>query len=204
MTVLTKIAPLTAEAAPWPPPQGEWTYEDYLYLPADGWQYEIIQGRLVMVPAPRPSHQQIVIRLGAALFDFLHRYPLGEVFPAPTDVLVPGKAEPVQPDLAFVSAERLGLVTQRAIEGAPDLVVEILSPSTWLDDRRTKFALYAEMGVREYWIVDPDEQTVEVFSLQEGRYALVNRFGPDATLRSDLLPAFEIAVADVFPAEIGR
>jgi Uma2 family endonuclease len=112
---------------------------------------------------------------------------------------MPGKAEPVQPDLVFVAAERLDIVTQRAIEGVPDLVVEVLSPSNWLDDRRTKFALYAEIGVREYWIVDPDERTVEVFSLQEGRYALRGRFGPDETLRSDLLPGFEVAVGDLFP-----
>ncbi len=187
------------ETATWPP-QGKWTYEDYARLPRDGWQYEVIYGRLIMVPAPAPGHQLIVGELLAALTTFLRRHPLGRVFPAPTDVLVPGKAEPVQPDLVFVAAGRLNIVTKRAIEGAPDLVVEVLSPSTWLDDRRTKYALYADLGVREYWIVDPDERTVEVFSLQEGRYGLVNRYGPDDVLRSALLPGFEVCVAELFPA----
>jgi len=200
MAIATRTAPLAREAATWPPPQGEWTYEDYLRLPTDGWQYEIIYGRLFIVPAPMPIHQRIVRELLTALTVFLHHHPLGEVFPSPTDVLAPGKAEPVQPDLVFVTAERAHIVTQRAIEGAPDLAVEVLSPSNWLDDRRTKFTLYAEIGVREYWIVDPDERTVEVFSLQEGRYALVNRFGPDEILRSALLPGFEVAVGDLFPA----
>jgi len=200
MTVLTKTAPPTTEVATRPPPQGEWTYEDYLNLPTDGWQYEIIHGRLSMVPASSPIHQSIVGELLTVLKVFLRQHPLGKVFPAPTDVLVPGKAEPVQPDLVFVAAERLDIITLRAIEGVPDMVVEVLSPSNWLDDRRTKFALYAEMGVREYWIVDPDERTVEVFSLQEGRYALIGRLGPDETLRSDLLPGFEVAVVDLFPA----
>ncbi len=199
MAVMTRTGLPPAETATWPP-QGEWTYEDYLRLPRDGWQYEVIDGRLIMVPAPMPIHQQVIIRLGAALFDFLRRHPLGEIFPAPTDVLVPGRAEPVQPDLVFVAAERLNIVTKRAIEGAPDLAIEVLSPTTWLDDRRTKFALYAEIGVKEYWIVDPDERTVEVFALQEGRYGLVNRYGSDETLRSDLLPGFEVVVGELFPA----
>jgi Uma2 family endonuclease len=199
MAIITRTTLRPAETATWPP-QGKWTYEDYTRLPRDGWQYEVIYGRLTMVPAPMPIHQQVVIRLGAALLDFLRHHPLGEVFPAPTDVLVPGKAEPVQPDLLFVATERLNIVTKRAIEGAPDLVVEVLSPSTWLDDRRTKYVLYADLGVREYWMVDPDERTVEVFVLQEGRYGLVNRYGPDETLRSDLLPGFGALVRELFPA----
>jgi Uma2 family endonuclease len=105
----------------------------------------------------------------------------------------------VQPDLVFVAAERMDIVTQRAIEGVPDMTVEVLSPSNWLDDRRTKFALYAEIGVREYWIVDPDERTVEVFALQAGRYGLVDRFGVGDTLHSDLLAGFEMDVEDIFP-----
>lgn len=199
MAVTIQTAPQAVGAATWPPPQGEWTYEDYLRLPTDGWQYEVIHGKLSVVPAPRPVHQLIVGELLTALTVFLHQYPLGKVFPAPTDVLMPGKAEPVQPDLVFVAAERLDIVTQRAIEGVPDLAVEVLSPSNWLDEHRTKFALYAEIGVREYWIVDPDERNVEVFSLQEDRYALIGRFGPNETLRSDLLPGFEVAVGDLFP-----
>ncbi|RLC66448.1 MAG: Uma2 family endonuclease [Chloroflexi bacterium] len=199
MTVLTASAPVEVKENEQMPPQGEWTYADYLRLPDDGWQYEVIYGRLLMNPAPSPTHQRIISELLTAIKIFLRQHPVGEVFPAPTDVVIPGKAEPVQPDLVFVAAERMDIVTQRAIEGVPDLTVEVLSPTNWLDDRRTKFALYAEIGVREYWIVDPDQRTVEVFSLQEGRYALVDRYGSDDTLRSDILPGFEVAVASFFP-----
>ncbi len=201
MAVLAKTAPPATEKATWSLPQGEWTYEDYLRLPSDGWQYEIIHGRLLLAPAPPPSHQLVVGRLLTALKVFLRQHPLGEVFPAPTDVLLPGLAEPVQPDLVFIAAERLDIVTHRAIEGVPDLTIEVLSPSNWMDDRRTKFALYAEMGVREYWIVDPDERTVELFSLQEGRYALLNRLSLEDTLCSNLLPGFEMPVRDIFPMQ---
>ena len=199
MAVETPVTSPAVEATTWLPPQGKWSYEDYRRLPGDNWQYEVIYGRLIVVPAPAPIHQLIIAELLTALKSFLHRHPLGEVFPAPTDVVVPGKAEPVQPDLVFVAAERMSIVTQRAIEGVPDMTVEVLSPSNWLDDRRTKFALYAEIGVREYWIVDPDERTVEVFSLREGRYALVDRFGAGDTLRSKLLAGFEVKVEDIFP-----
>lgn len=183
----------------WPPPQGEWTYEDYRRLPSNGLQYEVIHGKLIMIPAPTTTHQSIVMRLGAAFFNFLHLHPLGEVFPAPIDVVAPGMADPVQPDLVFVASERMDIVTERAIEGVPDLVVEVLSPSNWLYDRRLKFALYAEIGVREYWIVDPDGRTVEVFSLQDGDYELQDRVTSGATLRSELLSGFEMAVDDIFP-----
>lgn len=199
MVVLTKSAPIEAAEIRQTPIQGEWTYADYLRLPDDGWQYEVIHGRLIMNPAPSPIHQQIIMRLSAAIFNFLDQHPVGEVFPAPVDVVIPGKAEPVQPDLVFVAAERMDIVTRRAIEGAPDLTVEVLSPSNWLDDRRDKFALYAAVGVREYWIVDPDERTVEVFTLQEGRYALLDRFGTGDTLRSQLLADFAVAVGELFP-----
>jgi Uma2 family endonuclease len=200
MVIETQLASPMVEVTTWPPPQGKWSYEDYRRLPGDNWQYEVIYGRLIMVPAPAPIHQLIIAELLTALKSFLHHHPLGEVFPAPTDVVVPGKADPVQPDLVFVAAERMAIVTQRAIEGVPDMTVEVLSPSNWLDDRRTKFALYAEIGVREYWIVDPDERTVEVFALQAGRYALVDRFGVGDTLHADLLAGFEVDVEDIFPA----
>jgi len=152
-----------------------------------------------MIPAPTTTHQSIVMRLGAAFFNFLRLHPLGEVFPAPIDVVAPGMADPVQPDLVFVASERMEIVTERAIEGVPDLVVEVLSPSNWIYDRRLKFVLYAEIGVQEYWIVDPEERTVEVFSLQEGNYELQTQVAPGATLRSEFLPGFEMAVDDIFP-----
>ena len=201
MAVLTKAALPAVEKVPWPPLQGEWTYEDCQRLSTDGWQYEIIHGRLIIVPAPRPIHQLIIGELLTALTLFLRQHPLGKIFSAPIDALVPDKAEPVQPDLVFVAAERMDIVTQRAIEGTPDLTIEVLSLSNWLDDRRTKFALYAEMGVREYWIVDPEAETVEVYRWQEGAFALHGRFVPGDVASSALLEGFSVEVDAVLRAD---
>jgi Uma2 family endonuclease len=100
----------------------------------------------------------------------------------------------VQPDLLFISKEHLSIVKEDLIAGAPDLIAEILSPSNWIVDRRDKFGLYAEAGVKEYWIIDLDSQTVEVFTLQAGAYALAGRYGVGETARSALLAGFEIPV----------
>jgi len=129
------------------PAQGEWTYEDYLRLPDDGWRYEVLKGVLHMTAAPAPRHQAALRNLTVRLVRYLESNPLGEVYFAPIDVFLPeGLATPCQPDLVFLSTERSGLVSERGIEGTPDLIAKVLSPSNWLDDRRTKFEIYAEAG----------------------------------------------------------
>jgi Uma2 family endonuclease len=193
-------ASFQAEKDPFPP-QGKWTYEDYRRLPDDGWRYEVLRGSLHMSPAPGSRHQASLRNLTFLVLTYLQSHPLGEVYFAPFDVLLPGGlAAPVQPDLVFVSRERLGLISERGLEGAPDLVAEILSPSNWLDDRRTKFEIYAQAGVREYWILDPQGKTVEVFTLAEGLYALLGVFDTGERARSEVLPGFEPAVAEIFTA----
>ncbi len=196
MTIETKNQRPASERA-WPPAQGEWTYEDYARLPDDGWRYEVIEGRLYMSPPPRERHQRASSELHFALMSFVKERGLGRIYAAPFEVLMPG-ATPVQPDLVFIAADRLEeVVTPDGVRGVPDLIVEILSPGTWLTDRRDKFELYQTAGVREYWIVDTEAQTIEVFNLQEGAYKLLSRWEASEMAHSEVLAGFEVAVDDV-------
>ena len=188
---------MAVEERPWPPPQGQWTYQDYLHLPDDGMQYEIIKGVLYMVPAPTTEHQRASRNLEFQMWEFARRHHLGEVFDAPTDVYLPGQETPVQPDILFVAAGRAGIIQERGIEGAPDLVVEILSPRTWWQDRKIKLPLYEETGVPECWIVDPDQGTIEVYGLERGVYALLGHWGRGEVVVSRVLPGFQVAVDQV-------
>ncbi len=180
------------------PAQGEWTYEDYRRLPDDGWRYEVLRGELHMTPAPNWKHQQAVYSLGFLLKLFLQRRRLGKACPAPIDVILPAVATPVQPDLVFISKDRMEIIKEGGIEGAPDLIIEVLSPSNWLTDRRTKFEIYALAGVREYWIADPRVRSLEVFALRNGVYELLGKFGPGEKADSEVLPGFEPAIDEIF------
>jgi len=106
------------------PPQGKWTYEDYCRLPEDGWIYEIIEGELYMSPAPKTIHQKCGGRLFAAFLNFAQRYDLGEPYYSPIDVILPGLANPVQPDVIFIVKERFDIIKEERVEGAPDIIVE--------------------------------------------------------------------------------
>lgn len=152
----------------------EWTYEDYRQLPDDGNRYEIIDGRLYVTPAPSPYHQILSRRL-QFLFYPLELAGQGQIFNTPVDLLMLG-ATPVQPDLVFLDAEQAALITSRALEGVPKLVVEILSPSTAGRDRTLKSHKYAACGLPHYWIVDPFARTLEMFRLHEGGYRLEQAF----------------------------
>ena len=145
------------------------TWEDVLRLPEDGNRYEFIGGRLYMTPAPVTRHQRISKRLERALMPILEDAGHGELFRAPYLVEFPGTGDRVQPDILFVSSERRAIIGEKAVLGAPDLVVEILSPSTAHRDRGIKLDLYARRGVREYWIVDPVEDVVDVWRFARTR-----------------------------------
>jgi len=188
----------TVEERGWPPPQGQWTYEDWLRLPDDGWQYEVIEGVLYMVPAPTTIHQRISRELQWHMLNFIKQHHLGEVFDAPTDVYLPDQDTPVQPDLLFIVTGRAHLISERGINGAPDLVVEILSPKTWWQDRRVKVPLYEEAGVQECWVVDPDASAIEVYVLRGQTYELLGRWGMGEVIHSEVLERFEMAVDAVF------
>lgn len=194
--VLRDVKLATETAEEWPA-QGEWTYDDYRRLPDDGWRYEVIRGRLNMSPAPRPKHQRSARGLFRALDSFVERFELGEVFFAPIDVNLPELTAPVQPDLLFIRQDRLDIVKEDCIAGPPDLIVEILSPSNWMLDRRDKFEVYAAAGVGEYWVVDSDSRTIEVFVLEEGSYRMLDSRGPGESIGSRTLAGLEVKIDDV-------
>lgn len=182
----------------WPAP-GEWTYEDYLDLPDDGYRYEVIYGDLYMTPAPNINHQRTSGELEYALQRFVKQQDLGLVLHAPCDLILELHAAPVQPDIFFIAKERLDIVAEQSVQGVPDFIVEILSPSDSGYDRDRKFNLYRQAGVPEYWIVDPEKRTIEVFVLSEGTYSLGGRFGAGQAAASKVLVGFSVAVAAVMP-----
>jgi Uma2 family endonuclease len=188
----------TAIERPWPPEQGEWTYEDWLKLPDDGYRYEVIDGVLYMSPPPLIRHQRNSIRLVEIFLAFLKLHPLGELLYAPVGVRLPNQPVPLQPDIVFVRAERLDIIQEHYIEGVPDLLVEILSPSNWLYDRREKMQVYQGAGVPEYWIVDPRAQIIEIYVLEQGVYQLAGQYGRGEVALSRLLPGFEVPVEAIF------
>ena len=174
------------------------TYKHYEALPADGRRYELHEGELSVTPAPNPQHQRILRNLNDVLWQHVKTRALGEVLFAPIDCIL-GETTVVQPDLVYLDATHLSIVSARGIEGPPTLVVEILSPSTTLIDRSTKRQLYARYGVPYYWIVDPEARTVEAYSLSEGGYHLVTgAAGPD-TVTLPPFPELAFAPASLWP-----
>jgi Uma2 family endonuclease len=175
----------------------QYTYADFAELP-EGAPYQLIEGDLVMTPLPSPYHQRVSKRIESLLFEFAEKdRDLGEVFYSPIDIRL-GDTEVYQPDIIFVSKERLSIIGDKNVEGAPDLVVEVLSPSTAYYDLKHKKSVYAASGVKEYWIADPIEKSIEVYANAGGRLTLDNRAESGETARSRLLEAFTVAVDQVF------
>lgn len=179
-----------------PNPHIKFTYEDYVNAPEDK-RYELLDGELLMTPAPAEIHQRISILLGWKLLQFVTENDLGRVYQAPFDVVL-SDMDVVQPDLLFISNARAHIVTAANVQGAPDLVVEILSPSTAERDRTLKRRLYARHGVSEYWIVDTEAGSVEVLLLREGGFEVAGTYGGGDTLTSPTLRGFELGIDDMF------
>ena len=177
-------------------PKAKLTYEDYAKTPDDE-RWELIDGELVMVPSPRRAHQRNQIKLGSRMSFFAEENDLGEVYFAPFDVVL-SEADTVQPDLLFVTKERLHIITEDNVHGAPDLVVEIRSPSTARQDWTVKRELYARHGVKEYWLVDPEAATIAVLLLDDGELKVAGVYGEGDTLTSRAMSGFNIALADIF------
>ena len=181
------------------PPQGQWTYDDYAHLPNDGWKYEVMRGELYMSPAPSPRHQVISSNLNFEFQRFVRERDLGKVLVSPIDVILPrGLGTPVQPDILFIRRDNLQIIGETTIDGIPDLAVEILSPSNWVDDRRTKFDVYADAGIAEYWIIDPKKESVEIFTRKGNRYELVEKYDRGDRVASQVLSGFSLAVDEIF------
>ena len=178
------------------PPALKYTYADYCLTPDDE-RYELLDGELIMVPAPGTGHQIVAMELGTLLHVFVKARGLGRVFSAPYDVVL-SETNVVQPDLLFIANERTHIITPDNVQGPPDLVVEILSPSTANRDRTRKRALYAQYGVPEYWLVAPDARTVTVLRLGAAGFTVVAHYGAGETLTSPTLPGFTANLDDIF------
>jgi len=181
-------------------PQKEvYTYADYAILP-EGAPYQLIGGKLVMTPAPTTYHQIICMRLEGKILNFITERDLGLVLFAPVDVYFE-EQETYQPDIIFIVKERLPIIEHARINGAPDLVVEILSPSTAYYDLKKKARIYARHGVREYWIIDPEDKSIEIHVGQKEKFGLNQRIEENGKIKSLVLDGLEIEVRDIF-AEI--
>ncbi|MBI3193878.1 MAG: Uma2 family endonuclease [Ignavibacteriae bacterium] len=179
-----------------PASKRRYIYDDFLKFPDDGIIYEIIEGELHMSPSPFFHHQQVHAVLFNLLFNYVERHQLGVVVSAPMDIVF-GMTNIVEPDIIFISNERKEIIAKRII-GAPDLLVEIISENTEGRDRVMKKALYEKFGVTEYWIVDPDEETVDQFILKKNKYVWKGSFDGAGTIRSQAVKGFSIKVKKLF------
>ena len=177
-------------------PKPKLTYEDYMKT-SDDERWELIDGELIEMPSPTVPHQRVSMKIGTRFDIFVDEGNWGEVFHAPIDVVLSNTVV-VQPDLVFISAERADIITHNNIQGAPDLVVEIRSPSTAEYDWTTKYRLYEEHGVKEYWLADPEACSITVFTLGEDGYQLAGIYTRGQTLESPLLEGFSPNLDDIF------
>ncbi len=172
------------------------TYKDYEQLP-EGAPYQLIGGQLVLTPAPEPYHQKVSLKIASDLFRFVTENGLGEVFNAPVDVYLTD-TETYQPDIIYISKENTGIIREKKIEGPPDLVIEILSPSTAYYDMKHKKKVYERTGVKEYWLVDPMEKSVEIYENTDKGFVLTERKVVKGKVASKLLKGFSLNTEDIF------
>ncbi len=173
------------------------TYQDYLQLP-EGGRWEVLEGDLRMVPAPGELHQRVSSGLYDALKAFVKQHGLGRVYYAPMDVIL-AEDSVLQPDLLLIRKDRLSILVPEGVRGAPDLVIEVLSPGpTAARDRGIKRHLYGRYGVQEYWLVDPDARTVEVTVADDGELRTWQVFRAGDRVQSPLLPGFELVLEELF------
>jgi Uma2 family endonuclease len=173
------------------------TVRDFERLP-EGTPYQLIAGELIMSPSPILSHQRIIRRLALRLDDFIKRLQLGEIVLSPMDVYLTDE-DVYQPDLIFIRKENVHLLDPNdRIRFVPDLVIEVLSPSTGSYDYSRKKRIYCERGVREYWIVDPEDRTIEIMVRDGAFYQTVALLRPPSLLESGMFPGFSMETEEVF------
>jgi Uma2 family endonuclease len=174
------------------------TVRDYMSMPEDDdRRFELIDGELILAPSPVPQHQRIAFRLARFLADFVESRNLGEVMIPPMDVVL-SEHDVFQPDILFISKNRLHIIGDRNIEGPPDLVIEILSPSTEGRDRGVKLQQYLRYGVREYWIIDPQEKNVEVLRAGDTEFETVRVYSEGTTVTSPVLEGIQVEIDRLF------
>ena len=177
-------------------------YSDYLKLPDDDNLYEILKGELVVRTSPTPSHQRCSMRLSVTLSLYVTQRDLGEIFAAPLDVILdPENPDPeilVKPDLLFVSKDCRQIITETNVQGSPDLIVEILSPSTANTDRDRKFKIYQEVEISHYWIIDPTARTLEEYVWQSDGYRRCAFHADKDEFHPALFPELVVSLAELW------
>ena len=179
------------------------SYEEYLALPDDGRIVEWVDGEIIRHMPTTPLHQNVVIFLIKLLSSYIDRLNLGHLLAAPVEVRLWPDGPAREPDVLFIGRERLGQLTERRFEGGPDLVVEVVSPGSVTIDRVDKFLEYERAGVSEYWLIDPDTETVEQYRLAGDSYELAIK-AQTGELRSFAVSGFEIPVRALFDEQINQ
>jgi len=176
------------------------TYDDLELLPYDGKRHEIIDGEHVVTPSPMVRHQDVVGNVHFHIKAFLREHPIGKVFMAPTDVVL-SPIDIVVPDLLFISSERRSILTAKNLQGAPDLVLEVLSDSTRRIDEVIKRKLYERFGVVEYWVADPAVDRLRIYRRDGDVFARAVELSAEAgdSLTTRLLPGLAVPLAEIFP-----
>ncbi len=177
-----------------------YTYQEYLKLPDDGKRHEILNGELIMTPAPNPLHQMVLAKLFTILNNYVLKTKLGILLPSPCDVVL-DETHVLQPDILFISEKNRHLITEQNINGTPDLVIEIISPTTAYYDLVQKKDIYQRFGVQEYWLVDPKRHSVQVFSLKKGKLVPEQEVLQKGEVTSRVLNEFTFQIEEIFPEE---
>lgn len=170
---------------------------DYYKILPEGAPYQLIEGELIMTPAPNPRHQIVSANLFKKLADFVNGKAMGVILYSPIDVYL-GRENAYQPDIVFISKDRQDVIQEDGIYGAPDLVIEILSPSTARYDLREKFRIYEKYGVKEYWIVDPEITSIEIYTKEREHFSLITRAEGKGEVESVLLKGFRLTLDEIF------
>ncbi len=173
------------------------TVADYAALPDDGEQYELIGGEIIMVPTPSTFHQDILTHLIETIGPIVRQRRLGKILPSPVNVFAT-EHDVYQPDLLFVRRNNLGIFKMDGVHGAPDFVIEILSPSNAYYDLRQKKSVYERIGVREYWIVDPMERSIDCFQNSANAFVPVESNKQTGRICSAQIPECCVEVGSVF------
>jgi Uma2 family endonuclease len=173
------------------------TAGDYRALPAERGRCQLIDGELLMDPAPNSYHQEIVWNLSQVLGSYLREHPIGRVYLAPYDVYL-SEHDVVQPDLLFLTSARQNLRQEDGLHGAPDLVIEVLSVATSQLDKKRKRAIYARTGVQEMWLVDPVLQQIHRYDFARNQTKAVQLVEDDEAFTTPLLPGLNISASEIF------
>ncbi len=175
--------------------KAKWTYDDFVFLPAE-LRCEIIEQSLFMAPSPTPDHQNASANLSFIIQSVVKKTRAGVVFLAPMDVVL-DKSNVIQPDLLFIANENKGII-KNAIKGVPDCIIEIISTGYVKYDRVKKYSLYEKFGVKEYWIVDPANELVEIFILENDKYKLHSYAEVKGKVKSKVIKGLDVDVKKIF------